>query len=130
MKILERILRIALACFVIFYAGDIFFVFMSLIRPVPAEEAQEFLITLNATGYVKETIGAILFISGILLLFFKKRLVGLALVLLAPITFSLIQFHIFMDPSILNAIPGIILVVLHVSVAVLNRHTLASLVGK
>ena len=123
MKGLSEILRIILAVFLIVSAGDVFFHYTEPSEPPP--EAQEFLISLTAAGYVWPAVGATFLISGILL--FIPKYLGLALVLLAPITVNIIFYHLFLDRVSSTLIPAFILVLLHLSVAGLNRTVFGSL---
>ena len=123
MKGLSEILRIVLAVFLIVSAGDVFFHYTEPSEP-PAE-AQEFLISLTAAGYVWPAVGAAFLISGILLFF--PRYLGLALVLLAPITVNIVLYHLFLDRDSRTLIPASMLVLLHLLVAWLNRTAFRSL---
>ena len=123
MKGLSEILRIVLAVFLIVSAGDVFFHYTE--PSEPPVEAQEFLISLTAAGYVWPAVGAAFLISGILLFF--PRYLGLALVVLAPITVNIILYHLFLDRDSRTLIPAFILVLLHLLVAWLNRTAFRSL---
>ena len=122
-KGLSDILRIILAVFLIVSAGDVFFHYTE--PSEPPVEAQEFLISLTAAGYVWPAVGFGFLISGILL--FTPRLVGLALVVLAPITVNIILYHLFLDRTSPTLIPASMLVLLHLAVAGLNRGAFRSL---
>lgn len=124
MKNVEKILRYTLAGWLIVQAGDVFFRFME--RPEPSWDAQNFLISLTAAGYVWPTVGLVFLISGILLL--TKRLIGLALVLLAPVTGNIALFTIFLDPKLDYGWSGVILCALHLAVAGFNWRRFRSLV--
>lgn len=71
---------------------------------LPAKAA-EFMTSLANTGYVLKTLGLMEIIIGLMLL--TKKWVPFALVLLAPISFNILMFHLFLDAS---AIAGALLV--------------------
>lgn len=126
MKTLAEILRIVLAVFLIVSAGDVFFHYTE--PSEPSIQAQEFLISLMAAGYVWPSVGATFLISGILL--FIPRFLGLGLVILAPLTVNIVLYHVFLDRSSATLIPAFILVFLHLAVAGLNWTAFRSLVRR
>ena len=126
MKVIAEILRIFLAVFLIVSAGDVFFHYTE--PSEPSVEAQEFLISLMAAGYVWPMVGATFLMSGILL--FIPRFLGLALVILAPLTVNIVLYHIFLDRASSTLVPAFILVSLHLVVAFLNRARFRSLFGR
>jgi putative oxidoreductase len=89
------ILRIILALGLIFFALNKFFDFIPMFKMPDA--AANFFESLRATGYVFYVIAIIeIIIGGLLLL---KKWVPFALILLAPLSFNMLLFHIFLDVS-------------------------------
>jgi hypothetical protein len=64
--------------------------------PMPAGLAGQFSAALFAAHYFYP-VGAIMIVSGVLLLI--NRYVGLGLTLLGPVLFNILLFHILMNPS-------------------------------
>ena len=126
MNIVEKILRYSLAGFVIVSAGDVFFRFLE--KPAPPEEAQEFLISLTATGYIWPAVGGVFLVSGIL--FCIRKFVGLATVILFPVSANILLFTLFLDRSCCHGVSGVVLCLLQLFVAVLNRGAFRSLIGR
>jgi uncharacterized membrane protein YphA (DoxX/SURF4 family) len=80
------------------------------------EQANNFMNSLNATGYVLPIVGAIEIFIGLLLL--TKKAVPFALLLLVPIMVNILLFHLFMDlaeiwPALLITIATVILIYKH-----------------
>ena len=75
--------------------------------PLPElpEKAGDFMTSLGSTGYVLKTVGIIEILIGILLVL--KKWVAFALIVMVPISFNIVLFHIFLDAS---GIGGAILV--------------------
>jgi hypothetical protein len=95
MKIVAMIARYLLGLmFTVFGLND-FFNFIPM-GPMPTGPAGDFFRVLFATHYVY-AVGAVMAISGILLLI--NRFVGLGLTLLAPVLFNILVFHIVMNPG-------------------------------
>lgn len=70
--------------------------FMGFIEIPPLNEiATNFMISLNTTSYMFPTIGVIEILCGLSLLL--NRYVTLSLLLLTPITFNILGFHLFLD---------------------------------
>lgn len=89
------ILRIILAVGLIFFGFNKFFEFITLFKmPVAAANFME---SLEATGYVFYVVAILEIVIGVLLLL--KKWVPFALILLAPISFNMLLFHIFLDVS-------------------------------
>ncbi|AWI25146.1 DoxX family membrane protein [Flavobacterium pallidum] len=67
--------------------------------PLPAlpEKAMDFMTSLGETGYVLKLVGVMEIIIGILLIL--KKWVPFALILLVPISFNILLFHLFLDAS-------------------------------
>ena len=109
MNLAANILRFVLAAFAIVAGGEAFLRYW--VWPEPRPEAQEFLISLTAAGYIWPAVGTTFLISGVLLCF--KRCVLIALLLLAPVTVNIALYHLFLDQSLGNAFPALALSVLH-----------------
>lgn len=95
------ILRIILALGLLVFGLNKFIGFM----PAPGlpEHADDFMQSLQATGYVLPIVGALEIFIGFLLLI--KKWVPFALLLLAPISVNIVLFHLFLDlPDIAGAI--------------------------
>jgi len=89
------ILRIILAVGLIIFGLNKFFDFIPLFKmPIAAANFME---SLEATGYVFYVVAILEIVIGLLLLF--KKWVPFALILLAPISFNILLFHIFLDVS-------------------------------
>jgi len=94
MKIVGTIARYLLGLMFLFFGLNMFFQFMKgQMPPGPAGEFANLLVT---TKYFY-VVGALMGISGILLLF--NRYVGLGLTLLGPVLFNILLFHILMQPA-------------------------------
>lgn len=65
---------------------------------------------LMSAGYIWPTLGVVFIVSGALLIAGKG--VPLALILLAPVTYNILMFHIVLDP--VNGAPAYLLTVLHI----------------
>lgn len=89
------ILRIILAVALIFFGLNKFFDFMPMFKMPDA--AANFMESLEATGYVFYVVAILEIVIGLLLLL--KKWVPFALILLAPISFNILLFHIFLDVS-------------------------------
>lgn len=80
------------------------------------EGAENFMSSLNSTGYLLRFLGVMeIFIGGLLL---ANKWVPFALVLLAPITVNVLLFHLFLDS------PGLILafVVALLNITLIYKH--------
>lgn len=95
------ILRIILALALLVFGLNKFIGFMP--APEFPENADNFMASLQATGYVLPIVGAFeIFIAFLLLI---NKWVPFALLLLAPITLNIVLFHLFLDlPEIWGAI--------------------------
>ena len=108
-----KILRLVLAIILIFFGLNKFIQFDFLPLPPVPEEATSFMKSLSATGYLLQVVGAFEIFIGILLLF--RKWVPFALLLLVPISFNIILFHLFLNmtgilPAILTAVINVILI--------------------
>jgi putative oxidoreductase len=90
--------------------------------PMPTGLAGQFTVALFAAHYFY-AVGAIMVISGILLL--VNRYVGLGLTLLGPVLFNILLFHILMNPSGIG--PGAFATLLWLLVAWQHRIVFAKL---
>lgn len=108
-----KILSLVLAIILIFFGLNKFIQFDFLPLPPVPEEATSFMKSLSATGYLLQVVGAFEIFIGILLLF--RKWVPFALLLLVPISFNIILFHLFLNmtgilPAILTALINVILI--------------------
>jgi hypothetical protein len=101
MKIVGAIARYLLGLLFLFSGLNLFFNFLH--GPLPPGVPGEFLGLLVSTHFAY-AIGAVMGISAILLLF--NRYVALGLVLLGPVLFNILVFHIVMQPKTIG--PGIV----------------------
>lgn len=119
--------RFLLMSVLLLASGDLFFRYLE--PPEPSQKAQELLFSLYDTGYILPTIGFVFLVSALLLLF--DRTVGLALVMIAPVSVNLILYHIFLNQLFNSAaLWDSFLVVLNMVVAVLHYRRFRSLVCK
>ncbi|GHC43982.1 DoxX family membrane protein [Ulvibacter litoralis] len=109
-----KILRFILALGLIVFGLNKFIGFMPM--PELPVDADNFMSSLQATGYVLPIVGALEVIIGLLLLFNKA--VPFALLLLAPISVNIVLFHLFLD---LPAIGGA-LVIAVINVILIYKH--------
>ncbi len=89
------IVRLVLALILILFGTNKFFGFIPMFEMPPA--GANFIESLNTSGYVLYVVGVLEIIIGLLLLL--KKWVPFALILLAPITFNILLFHLFLDVS-------------------------------
>ncbi len=94
MKIVSMIARYLLGLMFLVFGLNDFLNFIPM-GPLPAGLPGDFFHVLFTTHYVW-FVGAIMVISGILLL--VNRYVGLGLTLLGPVLFNILVFHIVMNP--------------------------------
>ena len=95
MKIVTLIARIILGLMFLVFGSNMFLNFIPM-GAMPPGLAGQFMTVLFSAHYFY-VVGAIMIISGILLL--ANRFVGLGLTLLAPVLFNILVFHILMNPS-------------------------------
>ena len=94
MKIAATIARYLLGLMFLVFGANMFFQFMK--GQMPPGLAGQFSAVLSAAHYFY-VVGAIMVISGILLL--ANRFVGLGLTLLGPVLFNILTYHLLMNPS-------------------------------
>jgi hypothetical protein len=95
MKIVGAIARYLLGLMFLVFGLNNFLGFIPMGK-LPPGPAGEFLGLLISTHYAY-AVGLVMGISGILLLF--NRFVGLGLMLLGPVLFNILVFHLAMNPS-------------------------------
>jgi hypothetical protein len=95
MKIVTMIARYLLGLMFLVFGSNMIHQFIPM-GPMPAGLAGQFSAALMAAHYFYP-VGAIMVISGILLL--VNRYVGLGLTLLGPVLVNILLFHILMNPS-------------------------------
>lgn len=88
-----KIVRILLGVILLVFGANKFFGFIPL--PELPEQANNFMTSLGATGYVLKIVGVLEIVIGALLL--MKKWVAFALTLLAPISINILLFHLFLD---------------------------------
>jgi putative oxidoreductase len=96
-----RLVRILLGIILVAFGLNKFFHFIPL--PALPENANNFMESLNNTGYVLPLVGILEVMIGTLLL--TKNKVALALLILVPISVNILLFHLFLDiPGLLGAL--------------------------
>lgn len=90
MKKLELVLRYLLGAMMLIFGANVFLHFIPM-EP-PPENAQPFMGALEGSGYIMPLMGSIYVLSGIAMVI--NRCVGLALVMLAPISVNAFLFHV------------------------------------
>lgn len=95
MKIAAMIARYLLGLMFLVFGSNMFLHFIPM-GPMPAGLAGQFSATLFAAHYFY-VVGAIMVVSAIL--FLVNRFVPMALVLLGPVLFNILLFHILMAPK-------------------------------
>ncbi len=95
MKIVTMIARYLLGLMFTVFGSNMFLYFIPM-GQMPAGLAGQFMAALFAAHYFN-VVGAIMVISGILLL--VNRFVGLGLTLLGPVLFNILTYHLLMDPG-------------------------------
>ncbi|MGV9002962.1 DoxX family membrane protein [Flavobacterium sp.] len=109
-----KIARILLGLMLLVFGANKLFHFLPM--PPPEGVAGDFLSSLNTTGYIFPVIGVLEIGIGILLLL--KKWVPFALIVLAPISFNILLFHLFLDiPGL-----GIALVVVLFNTILIYKH--------
>jgi len=111
-----KILRIILGLGLLFFGVSKLISFNLMPTHIYTGDAAIFIDSLSDTGYILKVIGTFEILIGLLLLF--NKWVSFALILLAPITFNILLFHLFMDT------PGLILavVVLVLNTILIYKH--------
>lgn len=95
MKIVTIIARYLLGLMFLVFGSNMFLNFIPM-GPMPTGVAGQFSAALFAAHYFY-VVGAVMVISGILLL--MNRFVGLGLTLLGPVLVNILAFHLLMNPS-------------------------------
>jgi putative oxidoreductase len=95
MKIVGAIARYLLGLMFLIFGLNNFFHFMPM-GPLPTGTPGQFLGALFVSHYFY-VVGALMVISAIL--FLVNRFVGLGLVLLGPVLFNILVYHLLMDPG-------------------------------
>ncbi|MCH2489838.1 MAG: DoxX family membrane protein [Flavobacteriales bacterium] len=90
-----KILRFILALALLVFGSNKLFSYIPIFDMPPA--AANFMDSLEATGYVLYVVAVLEIVIGLLLLF--NKWVPFALLLLAPISFNIFLFHVFLDVS-------------------------------
>ena len=95
MKIVTAIARLLLGLMFAVFGSNMFLHFIPMGK-MPAGLAGQFTAALFAAHYFY-VVGAVMVVSGILLLL--NRFVGLGLTLLGPVLFNILVYHLLMDPG-------------------------------
>jgi hypothetical protein len=95
MKSVYAIARYLLALMFLVFGSNMFLHFIPM-GAMPPGLAGQFSAALFGSGYFY-VVGGIMVVSGIL--FLVNRFVGLGLMLLGPVLFNILLFHILMNPS-------------------------------
>jgi len=105
---LTMVLRILLGLILVVFGANKFFDFMPHME-MP-EAAGNLMGAMMASGYMLKLVGATEVFVGLLLL--TKKLVPLALVVLAPISVNIILFHVFLAPA--GIVPAAVVAIINV----------------
>ena len=95
MKIVTMIARYLLGLMFLVFGSNMFLQFITM-GQLPPGVAGQFTAALFAAHYFY-VVGAIMVISGVLLL--VNRFVGLGLTLLGPVLFNILMYHLLMNPG-------------------------------
>jgi putative oxidoreductase len=95
MKIVAMIARYLLGLMFLVFGSNMFLLFIPM-GQLPPGVAGQFTAALFAAHYFY-VVGAIMVISGVLLL--VNRFVGLGLTLLGPVLFNILMYHLLMNPG-------------------------------
>jgi hypothetical protein len=95
MKIVTMIARYLLGLMFLVFGSNMFLLFIPM-GQLPPGVAGQFTAALFAAHYFY-VVGAIMVISGVLLL--VNRFVGLGLTLLGPVLFNILMYHLLMNPG-------------------------------
>lgn len=95
MNTIAMIARYLLGLALVVFGADKFFHFMP--KPELAGEAASFLGALAGSGYIFPTLGVIYILAGLLLVI--NRAVPFALIVLVPVSFNIVAFHLKFDPA-------------------------------
>ena len=96
MNTVALIARYLLGLAMIIFGANKFFNFMPPPPEMP-EAAGSFLGALAESGYIMPTLGVVYVLAGLLLLLNKA--VPIALILLVPVSFNIVAFHLKFDPQ-------------------------------
>lgn len=121
MKIVAMIARYLMGLMFFVFGLNLFLNFIPP-GPLPTGQAGQFFGVLLATHYMY-VVGAVMVVSGIL--FLVNRFVPLALVLLGPVLFNILTFHVLMQPKTIGM--GIFVTLLWLLVAWQHRAAFAVL---
>src|SRR5580704_6414450 len=94
MKIITIIVRILLGVVFVVFGANMLHPFLKM--PPPQGPAGDFVGAMASTGYLK-VIGVLQLAGGLILLIGKY--IPLGLMLLGPVIFNILLFHIFFEPS-------------------------------
>ena len=95
MNTFAMIARYLLGLAMLIFGANKFFHFMP--APELSGEAASFMGALAGSGYIFPTLGVIYILAGLLLVFNKA--VPFALVILVPVSFNIVAFHLKFDPA-------------------------------
>ena len=96
MNLLTMIARYLLGLAMLLFGANKFFHFMPPPENMP-EAAGAFMGTLVNSGYIIPTLGIIYILAGLLLVLNKA--VPFALIILVPVSFNIVAFHLKFDPQ-------------------------------
>ena len=108
MRKVQIILQMLLGLVFVVFGANKFLGFLTM--PQLNEGATNFMMSLGSTGYIFPTIGILEVLGGISLL--TNRFVTLSLLLLAPITFNILGFHLALDQG--GLIISLVMVLIHI----------------
>jgi putative oxidoreductase len=123
MKVAVLISRILLGLIFVVFGLNGFLNFLH--APLPPGTAGQYMMSLAATHYI-HVIFLVQLIGGILLL--AGQFIPLALVLLGPVLFNILLFHVFMQPSGLP--PGLLAFLLWLIIFYGVRHAFAGIFSR
>jgi putative oxidoreductase len=123
MKVAVLISRILLGLIFVVFGLNGFLNFLH--APLPPGTAGQYMMSLAATHYI-HVIFLVQLIGGLLLL--SGQFIPLALVMLGPVIFNILLFHIFMQPSGLP--PGLLAFVLWLIVFYSVRNAFAGIFAR
>lgn len=115
----QTIARIVLGIVLVVFGLNGFLQFMP--QPPLPEAAASFIGAIVGTGYLLTVVKLIEIGVGVLLL--ADRFVPLALLLLAPISFNIFAFHLFLDPAGIGAAALVTLLNIYLFVAYRKQFT-------
>ena len=124
MKKLQIIIQMLLGLIFVTFGLNKFMGFTEM--PPLNEIATNFMISLNTTSYMFPTIGVIEILCGLSLLL--NRYVTLSLLLLIPITFNILGFHLSLDQG--GLVMSLIITSIHIYLLCDRRERYSSLFKK